>query len=95
MLADASLNATRSSQRFICWKHTFALAVVGAILSITRQGFHFGVINNIFHIPIVLKLFDLGEFSKDPFYQSLRNFTSIVWPVFRSSRLRQMSQRYS
>ncbi|MGB6945136.1 MAG: DUF6798 domain-containing protein [Bryobacteraceae bacterium] len=55
--------------------------MLGTLLSFTRQGFHFGIINNIFHIPIVLRLFDLGQFSQDPFYQSLRNFTSIVWPA--------------
>lgn len=80
MLANASLNATRPSQG-LAWKHTCALAILGTLLSVARQGFQFGITNNIYHIPIVLRLFDLGQFSQDPFYQSLRNFTSIVWPA--------------
>lgn len=79
-MSHASVNVTRSSQG-LTWKHICALAVVGVILSITRQNFHFGVLNNVFHIPIVLKLFNLEEFFQDPFYQSLRSFTSLVWPA--------------
>jgi hypothetical protein len=56
------------------------LAVLGTVLSIVSERFYFGVNNNVYHIPIVLKLFDMGQFSNDPFYQSLRNFTSLVWP---------------
>ncbi len=80
MLSDVSLNTTQSSEQ-PAWKHTCVLAALGTILSIARQGFHFGVLNNIFHLPIVLKLFNLSQFSQDPFYQSLRNFTSLVWPA--------------
>jgi hypothetical protein len=57
------------------------LALLGTILSIASQGFHFNVGNNVYHIPVVLKLFDLNQFSHDPFYQSLRNFVSLVWPI--------------
>src|SRR5579863_10028700 len=80
MLTDAPPGTTRSSQG-LTWKHACALAVLGTILSMVRQSFRFGVINNIFHIPIVLKLFNLEQFAHDPFYQSLRSFTSLVWPA--------------
>lgn len=57
------------------------LAVLGTMLSIASERFYFNVGNNVFHIPVVLKLFDLAQFSHDPFYQSLRNYGSLVWPV--------------
>ena len=62
------------------WLQLFILAALGTGLSVAAQGFLFAYRNNIYHIPVVLKLFDSAQFASDPFYQSLRNFTSLVWP---------------
>lgn len=43
------------------------------------QGFSFGIANNIYHIPIVLKLYDLPQFANDAFIQSLRHFVSFIY----------------
>src|SRR5579862_2883124 len=60
----------------------FALAIIviaAAIGSIFVQGFEYGSGNNFFHIPIVLRLYDLTQFSDDGFLQSLRHFTSFIY----------------
>jgi hypothetical protein len=54
-----------------------------AIISISITGFEFGVSNNVFHIPYVLRLNECKEFAQDQFYQSLKYFTSVVWPLLR------------
>ncbi|MFA5923664.1 MAG: hypothetical protein WC856_20625 [Methylococcaceae bacterium] len=51
------------------------------ILSLIETGFYYGKINNTFHIPIVLKLYDLPQFGDDAFYQSLRYYSSLLWPL--------------
>ena len=50
-----------------------------ALLSWRLQGFAFGTDNNVFHIPIVLRWFDLPQFSGDPFVQSLRDYATPVY----------------
>jgi hypothetical protein len=57
------------------------LALAAALLSIFAQGFEFGVDNNIFHIPVVLRWYDDPRWASDAFVQSLRNFTSYVYPL--------------
>ena len=59
------------------------LCVTGALLSIWFQGFQFGISNNIFHIPYVLRLGENAQFANDAFYQSLNHFTSVIWPFLR------------
>jgi hypothetical protein len=60
------------------------LSVAAASISIVLTGFKYGVGNNIFHIPYVLRLAQTPEFSGDAFYGTLSNFTSIVWPLLRA-----------
>lgn len=60
------------------------LSLALALVSVTLTGFQYGVQNNIFHIPYVLRLSENREFSTDAFYGSLGNFTSIVWPLLRT-----------
>jgi hypothetical protein len=60
------------------------LSVAFALISLTLTGFKYGVGNNIFHVPYVLRLSETKEFSGDAFYASLSNFTSIVWPILRT-----------
>lgn len=57
------------------------LSLFLAICSVALQGFEFGINNNNFHIPYVLKFYDMPAFLHDAFYQSLKNFTSVVWPL--------------
>lgn len=57
------------------------LALFLALLSSIETGFYYGKSNNIFHIPIALKLYDLPQFADDAFYQSLRYYSSLLWPL--------------
>lgn len=50
-----------------------------ALISVAVQGFLFGVGNNVFHIPLVLRWADDPVFADDQFVQSLENFVSPVW----------------
>jgi hypothetical protein len=59
---------------------TGLFCLVLALLSYRLQGFSFGTDNNIFHIPIVLRWFDLPQFSDDIFIQSLRDYATPVYP---------------
>jgi hypothetical protein len=54
---------------------------IAAVISISIQGFEYGVLNNIFHIPIVLRFGDLPQFGNDGFIQSLQSYASIVYPL--------------
>lgn len=60
---------------------TSGVAALIALISMFETGFRFGVSNNVFHVPVVLGLAQSPEFSDDAFYESLRNFTTVVWPV--------------
>jgi hypothetical protein len=55
------------------------LAIVTA-LSLLRTGYEFNIINNAFHIPIVLRFEEMLQFAGDPFVLSLSRFVS---PVYR------------
>lgn len=55
------------------------LALLATAASIGLQGFSFGFSNNVFHIPIVLRFQDLGQFANDPAIQSLNRFVSPVY----------------
>ncbi|RXK88713.1 hypothetical protein EST62_02350 [Chlorobaculum sp. 24CR] len=57
--------------------------VFGYVVSML-VGFQFGIYNNIFHLPYILKLSELPEFRNDAFYATLNNFTSIVLPIMRA-----------
>jgi hypothetical protein len=57
------------------------LAVLAAAVSISLQGFAFGINNNVFHIPIVLGYQHLGQFADDPAIQSLSRFVSPIYPA--------------
>lgn len=66
------------------WKKMFVAAIMSfaaAALSILITGFEFGIDNNMFHIPAVLRLYETDNFHQDPFYQSLRNFVSGIYPL--------------
>ena len=58
-----------------------ALCLILAVASVAAQGFAFGVDNNLFHIPIVLRWYDLPQFADDAFIQSLRRYATPVFPA--------------
>lgn len=63
----------------------WAIALFGAILSLAVSGFIAGHNNNIFHLPILGKLYDLPQFADDPFIQSLRYYSAGLWLALAGS----------
>ena len=72
---------TNAEPAKISWPLLSVLSVLAAFISIATQGFHPGVNNNSFHLPILLRLYDLPQFVDDAFVQSLRGFASFVYPL--------------
>lgn len=60
-------------------------AIGGAILSLIVTGYAFPVGNNVFHLPIVGRLWERPEFADDAFVQSLRHFSSGLWMMLAGS----------
>lgn len=52
----------------------WAMALFGALVSLVVTGYVFPFSNNVFHLPIVARLYDRPEFVGDAFIQSLRYF---------------------
>ncbi len=48
--------------------------------SVILQGFEIGVDNDTFHIPIILKWYQLPQFAHDAFVQSLRRYATPIFP---------------
>ncbi|MBR0854261.1 DUF6798 domain-containing protein [Bradyrhizobium liaoningense] len=61
------------------WVETFVIAVFASALSVLRTGFVFGLMNNLYHLPIVAGLYNEPQYHDDGFIQSLRYFASGVW----------------
>jgi hypothetical protein len=61
------------------------LAAIGAAVSLAVTGYQFGILNNLFHLPIVADLYDEPQFAQDPFIQSLRYFSSGIWMLLDGS----------
>lgn len=61
--------------------HWILIAVV-TVISFLSSGYSPIFENNIYHIPILLKSYDLPQFADDAFIQSLRNFSSGFWLLF-------------
>ena len=58
----------------------WVIAAVAAILSLVRKGYNVNVVNNVYHLPIILKFSELPQFRDDPFVLSLGKFFSPVYP---------------
>jgi hypothetical protein len=58
---------------------------VGAAISLALTGYQFGIINNLFHLPIVAALYDEPQFRNDTFIQALRYYSSGVWMLLDGS----------
>lgn len=61
------------------WLETFSVAVFASAVSVLHTGFVFGIINNLYHLPIVAGLYNEPQYQNDGFIQSLRFFASGVW----------------
>jgi hypothetical protein len=61
------------------------LGVLGAAVSLALSGYQFGIINNLFHLPIVAALYDEPQFVNDSFIQALRYYSSGVWMLLDGS----------
>lgn len=61
--------------------HPVTVACAVAAVTVVRQGFEFGINNNVFHIPIVLGWPALPQFSDDLTIQSLSSFVTPVYPA--------------
>ncbi|MDB5775198.1 MAG: hypothetical protein JWP38_1331, partial [Herbaspirillum sp.] len=90
--SDAEILGADSRRRILerwlsaAWAHSAELVGMGlfaSIISLVFTPFMFGTSNNIFHIPYVLNFAARPEFANDQFYQTLKYFTSVVWPVMR------------
>ena len=62
-----------------------ALTGFGAALSLVATGTAPFVDNNVFHLPILGRLYDLPQYAHDPFMQSLRFFASGFWQALAGS----------
>ena len=72
---------SKPSDVFIANVHVCLQSLACATLSILLQGYYFGNGTNVFHIPIVLRYFDDPTFRNDVYIQSLRSYTSEIYPV--------------
>jgi hypothetical protein len=61
------------------------LGAVGAAVSLALTGYQFGIINNLFHLPIVAALYNEPQFHNDSFIQALRYYSSGVWMLLDGS----------
>jgi hypothetical protein len=83
-LSLAPESTRRGAAGFAAWIAALSspalFCIPAGMLSVWLQGFEFGTQNNVFHIPIVLRWYDLPQFAGDPFIQSLRNYATPVYP---------------
>lgn len=61
-----------------------AMVLATTLVSVAATGFRFGIGNNVFHIPYVLRHSELPALRDDAFYGSLEKFTSLIWPLLRA-----------
>jgi hypothetical protein len=60
----------------------FILLPFATIFSFFLTGYVPALSNNIYHLPILMRDYDLAQFKDDEFVQSLRHFSSGFWIVF-------------
>jgi len=62
-----------------------ATAVVGALGSMATTGFVFGIDNNVYHLPIVARLYDAPQFAEDLFIQAMRFYAAGPWLLLQGA----------
>lgn len=70
--------------RLTLWPGLALIVLLATLLSIAMTGFEFGVGNNVFHLPYVLRYDELPALRADAATASLRKFTSVIWPALRA-----------
>ena len=85
VLAPNSSMATASARPSVNRLEILLLGALGAAVSLALTGYQFGILNNLFHLPIVAALYDEPQFAGDRFIQSLRFFSSGVWMLLDGS----------
>lgn len=60
---------------------SFAIVSFGALLSLAISGYAGGQENNLYHFPILARLYDEPQFADDPFVQTLRFYASGFWQM--------------
>lgn len=60
-------------------------AFLGTCLALLSTGFSFPTNNNVFHLPIIERLYDLPGFAGDAFIQSMRYYSSGFWIILEGS----------
>lgn len=74
--------AVLAKQRPFFVRTALACLLLTAV-SMALTGFDYGVVNNVYHIPYVLRYAQSPEFAGDAFVASLDKFTSVMWPLVR------------
>ncbi|ACI50545.1 conserved hypothetical protein [Gluconacetobacter diazotrophicus PA1 5] len=64
---------------------TFAVMLVGTLLSLALSGYAAGEENNYYQMPILAGLYHEPQFATDPFIQSLRFYASGFWQMLSGS----------
>ncbi|MGO9472070.1 MAG: hypothetical protein ACLPWS_01395 [Rhodomicrobium sp.] len=67
------------------WPGFLTVTLAGSLISMALTGFIYATQNNLFHLPIVSKLYDEPQFANDSFIQSLRYYTSGIWLLTEGS----------
>jgi hypothetical protein len=68
-------------QRVARWSTSLAIVSFGALLSLVLSGYTGGQENNLYHLPILARLYDAPQFSDDLFIQTLRFYASGFWQM--------------
>jgi hypothetical protein len=67
------------------WQAFLVITMAGSLISMVITGFLFPTNTNIFHLPIVARLFDEPQYAQDAFIQSLRYYSSGIWLILEGS----------
>ena len=62
-------------------RRSWLVAFVATLVSIGIQGFKYSISNNEFHIPLVLRSYELPQFAHDAFMQTLPRYTAPLFPL--------------
>lgn len=85
VLAPNPSMGTASARASVNRLEILVLGALGAAVSLALTGYQFGILNNLFHLPIVAALYDEPQFAGDRFIQSLRFYSSGVWMLLDGS----------
>jgi hypothetical protein len=76
------MTSMRDRLQAIAQVNPWMLLIPATLFTFLFSGFIPIFNNNIYHTPILLKTYDLPQFTDDPFVQSLRHYSSGFWMIF-------------